>query len=649
MISSKFWKPSEKNFVPNPKVMHKLGKKPAGGKFMKVFGVIFGFICLLTVGIGLVAYLVVVRPVQAVLGDATVLNDDITQLKAAFVDRDLVTVGKMLDKTEKDLEVLRTSRDAKLSWMQKFGPLASYYTDSDHFIDAGLHLVKATEETVVLIEPFADAAGLRVSEDQEVVTTSLVEAFSNWVAVMPQVAEGADSVILELTKAGDELAKVDASKYPEKIRGTEIRAPIVLAQKALTQLNDAAPDIKQALTIIPGLLGVDTAERRYMIIMQNDKELRPTGGFWTNYATFKINNAMLSSDFTSKDMYSIDITLDAIDYYFDFPDAPPAYTKYLKVEHWFARDTNSSPDFPTSLDNFMYFYNMAGRVAPLEVKPVDGVFAIDTQVISELLEVTGPVTVNGVTYTSDNVVLELEKIASLTLQQQAGRKRVLGYLMQAMLINVFESESNLWPRLIEKGVDLAIRKHVLAFSFDPTAQALLEKYGLAGRIKDPVEGDYACVVSTNLGGDKTNWFVTKTVNHTLEKDGDKWLRTVAIKYNYPTPGEDYSSFVKRFRDWVRVYVPEGSTLISVTGSADSFGEATERGKVYFDGYTELGPGETTEMVFKYTLPANAVSGNVYKLLVQKQPGIDKETHSVTVNGKTETLELTRDHVFEIKL
>src|SRR3990172_10867844 len=156
------------------------------------------------------------------------------------------------------------------------------------------------------------------------------------------------------------------------------------------------------------ILAVGTPVKRYMIIMQNDKEIRPTGGFMTNYATFKIANGLLDSDFTSKDMYSVDLTLDLIDATYDFPDPPAAYTKYLLVERWYARDMNYSPDFVTSMDQFLRLYNMAGRIDPVEIKPVDGIFAIDTQVISELLEVTGPVTVNGITYTKDNVVLELE-------------------------------------------------------------------------------------------------------------------------------------------------------------------------------------------------------------------------------------------------
>ena len=116
--------------------------------------------------------------------------------------------------------------------------------------------------------------------------------------------------------------------------------------------------------------------------------------------------------------------------------------------------------------------------------------------------------------------------------------------MEAMLVNVFESDSNLWPKIIDKGVDLAARKHVAAVMFDVEAQELLEKYNLAGNMVQNVEGDYAFVVQTNLGGDKTNWFVDKVVTHRLEQLDGSWLRTVNVKYNYTEPGPEFSAFVE---------------------------------------------------------------------------------------------------------
>lgn len=659
MAEEKFWNPNSKLNsgeeppleVPQPGTA---GEIPGGKKGFSSFGhaalKISGGVAVVAILIALLGYFLVVRPATKILSATGSLKRDVRMASDGFMSRDLVEVSAALENLEVDLENLRQSRNENFSWGQKIGFTRPYFEDSENFIVAGEYLVAAAKEAVVLAEPFADAAGLRVSEDVEVVDQSLIEAFSSWVSIMPKIAENSDEVINQLILAGEALEGIDASRYPKKIRGTEIRSGIERAKSVLATLNDSAPDVKKALTLFPTLLGTDGGEVRYMIIMQNDKEIRPTGGFWTNYATFKIKNAMLTSDFTSKDMYSIDLALESIDSYYDFPDAPAPYTKYLKVEHLFTRDTNTSPDFPTSVSNFMEFYDMAGRVIPSEIKPVSGVIAIDTNVLAELMDITGPVIVNGITYAPDNVVLELEKLANLTLAEQSGRKRVLGYLMQSMLVNVFESEKSLWSRLIEKIVELSVRKHILVNLDSVEAQELVEKYGLGGTITDPVVGDYAYVVSTNLGGDKTNWFVKKDVTHTLEQVDGRWMRSVRIDYSYPQPSAEYAPFVKRFRDWVRVYVPSGSELISAEGIEDTFGGGSEKGKDYFDGFLTLGPDETKTVTFKYYLPEGVVvSGEPYKLLIQKQSGIVSETHTVQVPGASAEIELTKDYNYQTTL
>lgn len=602
----------------------------------------------------IILYIIVVRPAMALYGTAKVLKNDGSQISESLRGRDLVALASALDKAEKDLNTLKADKEKKFGWAKNLRLFKAneFYGDSDRFINAGLYAIDALRETSKIITPFASAAGLKVSPDQEIVKAEgLMEAFQGWISVMPQVADQMDGVILKVAKIGEELAPVNVNKYPVKIGKFALRSNVAFIKDTLSQADTYAPDIKKALQIIPQVLAVGTPTKRYMIIMQNDKELRPTGGFMTNYATFKITNGLLDSDFTSKDMYSVDLTLQIIDYYYTFPSAPTPYTRLLKVEHWFARDMNYSPDLPTSMADFMKFYNLAGTINPYEIKQIDGIFVIDTYVIQELLEVTGPVTVNGVTYTKDNVVLELEKIASLALAEQTNRKKVLGDLMQAMLLNVFQSDSGIWPKLIEKGVDLAKRKHVSLYLFDTEAQALVDSYGIGGRIQDKVVGDYLMVVSTNLGGDKTNWFTHKEITHTLAKEGTRWADTVNIRYTYSQPDGDFTLFVKRFRDWVRVYAPAGSELISTTGSEDESLNLSdqERDKVWFSGYVELGPGETKEMTFKYYLPENTVLGNTYNLTIQKQAGIDKENYIIITNGKKQGIELTTDKKITVQL
>lgn len=648
MNNSQFWSTGANSYQPGS--VGYVNSKKTNGKVVKSLG-IGGVVLFVIVGaLAVLAYFYLVKPGIALYSAANIIKNDSASIGEAIRNRDLVALESSLNKTEGNLKSLRQQREASFGWAKetKLFRINEYYSDSERFINAGFYAIEALREAQKVVLPFADAAGLKVSPEQQLPEQEgLMEAFQSWISIMPEVAGQMDGVIEKVSKIGEELEPIDVEKYPESFRGVPIRENISFIKDRLSKADDYAPDLKEALTIIPKILAVGTPVKRYMIIMQNDKEIRPTGGFMTNYATFKIANGLLDSDFTSKDMYSVDLTLDYIDATYDFPDPPAAYRKYLLVERWYARDMNYSPDFVTSMDQFLIFYNMAGRIDPVEVKPVDGIFAIDTQVISELLDVTGPVTVNGVTYTKDNVVLELERIASLALKEQSGRKRVLGYLMQAMLTNVFESDKNLWPKLIEKAISLASRRHVQAYVFDPQAQALIDKYDIGGRIKQETKGDYSMVVSTNLGGDKTNWFVSKTINHKIEKIEDKWLRTVNIVYKYDNPDGEYAPFIKQFKDWVRVYAPVGSQFVSVDGSEDGTMTDQENNRVWYSGYITLQPGETKEITFRYNIPANLVGEKEYNLYVQKQAGVNGEKY--TVNYGAKNVDFVLDNFKEVTL
>lgn len=641
-MEQKFWKPTFKEV--------KNGSVKSPKKVGKAFG-IGAIVLLVLLGVvGILAYKFVIDPALALKIRVDKLKEDGVQASMAFQGRDLVLLEQVLNQTEADIKGLRDDRDRKFAWAKDLPRVKDYYTDTEYFLNSGLYAIDAAREFTKIITPFADAAGLKVKAGQEIAPKSFADAFSDWVSLMPKVANDIDPLLVKVDKIGTELSKVDASKYPESFRGTPIRSNIMYAQTTLSSLSDYAPDLKKALVLIPRLLGVGVTERRYMIIMQNNAEMRPTGGFWTNYSTFKIKNALLNSDFSSKDMYSIDYTLDIADPYTDFSVGLPApLRKYLLVERWFARDANFSPDFPTSIASFMKSYNLAMRLNPLEIKPVDGIFAMDTQVVSELLDVTGPATINGVTYNKDNVVLELEKIASLALKEQSNRKKVLGDLMERMLINVFESDKNLWPKLIDKAVDLMNRKHVMGYMNDPEIQALLEKYNFAGRLVTVPEGDYLAVITSNLGGDKTNLFITREITSSTTNNGGKWDRTVTVKYTYGPAEGEYSLFAKLYKDYLRIYVPKGSTLISVEGSEDGSGTADELNKTVFNGFITLGPGATKEISFKYTLPDGVVKGSDYKLYIQKEAGMPKEKYNLSVNGKQSVVETDTDYKFTAKI
>src|SRR3989344_3578240 len=158
----------------------------------------------------LIIFIVLIRPGLALMSDVKTLRTDASALRDALQKRDVIKMEEGLTKTEKDLKEFRVSRDRNFGWTRGFGPTKAYYSDTEHFINAGLYAVDAGREVVNLIKPFADAAGLKVTEEsQNPSDTGLAEAFASWVAVMPQVAADMDPVLDKLDKVGEELKPVN--------------------------------------------------------------------------------------------------------------------------------------------------------------------------------------------------------------------------------------------------------------------------------------------------------------------------------------------------------------------------------------------------------------------------------------------------------
>jgi len=136
-------------------------------------------------------------------------------------------------------------------------------------------------------------------------------------------------------------------------------------------------------------------------------------------------------------------------------------------------------------------------------------------------------------------------------------------------------------------------------------------------------------------------------------------KEVSVEYKNPSPhsyGCDPETgglcLNAPYRNWFRLYVPAGSTLLESLGSEVEVKTYEELGKTVFEGYygkkAPLNPdGGYTKLVFKYKLPFKAKKGEVYKLLIQKQPGTRDPEYVVSLGGVTEEFELKQDK--ELKL
>lgn len=425
--------------------------------------------------------------------------------------------------------------------------------------------------------------------------------------------------------------------------GRNLRSQIETAKNFIIGANLAVTQAKPALEVAPSALG-DPTPKTYLILFQNDKELRATGGFLTAYAFIRLDQGHLSET-ESNDIYTLDTELLQVCEHEICPLTPPApIVAYLPEANgkprtaWSMRDSNLSPDLPTAMQQFESMYKLLGKGLPF-----DGVITIDTQVVENLISITGPVSVFGTTYSADtdkrcncpNVIYELENYSENVEQGSADRKAVLGALMQQILGKVLASSTQNLPEFINAAAQLASGKHMMFYMHDPTVENALAQLNWTGQINQ-TNGDYLAINDSNFAGGKSNLYVTENVSLNIDKSSGK--HTLTIKYDNP---QVYNTWLNAInRDYFRVYVPEGSTLVSSKGSQVPVGTASELGKTYFDGFIQVRPQNSLTVTLTYTTPT--FSGSKYPLLIQKQPGTKDFQYNIQVGGSSKGFLLSQD-------
>ena len=638
---------------PQPMVVSMAKKKKFPKKLLIVLSCILGVL--------LVFSLLLIAPLQKVYTDAKLTFAQVKTTVDAIKKQDIALASAELDKTKESLSKTQKSLDG-LSYL-KFIPLVNlYYNDAQHLIKAGNYGLNAARVLVDSVEPYADVLGLK-GQGGSFVGGTASQRIETAVTTMGKITPHIDDIAKHMEDAREEIDQVDPNHYPPIFGGEKVRDGLLqvrqLVDDGVIFVNDARPLIK----ILPSLLG-DPTEKKYLVIFQNDKELRPTGGFITAYAIFRIEKGILHVD-RSDDIYNLDNAISGK------PPAPEPIKKYLaNVPVLHLRDSNLSPDFIESMKTFNSLYEkVRGSVK------VDGIIALDTNVLVSTIKILDDeVYAGGVRFTSKEdprcdcpqVIYELERLISTpksvdlkvtTLAAvQAQRKDLIGTLLYAIMDKALKSSPKLyWGPLFQDMLTQVQQKHVMFYIYNKDAQSGIESLNAAGRIR-PFEGDYLHINQANFGGAKSNLFIEEAVNQNYEIEGDGSIKkTITINYKNPHAPSDCN--LERgnlcinavLRDWIRVYVPEGSKLIDSKGSEVKITSYEELGKTVFEGFLTVRPKGSATFTISYTLPFK-VSNGVLPLLIQKQPGTSGNDYTIEVrSGKVDSFKLLTDRELSIKL
>lgn len=590
-------------------------------------------------------------PAVKVYKSAKVTYADAQSTSWAVKTQNVSLASDQLAKTKIDLA--QTDKDLQAMGYLKFVPIASwYYNDAYHLIQAGTHGLNAATILVDSIKPYADVLGLK--GQGSFVGGTAQQRIETAVKTIGKITPRIDDIANELSVVRSEIDMVNPEHYPAFLFGKKPGATIGTIRSLTDQSVNLITSARPLIKILPEVLG-EPNEKKYLIIFQNDKELRPTGGFITAYAVFRLDSGVVHVD-SSADIYSLDATVP------NKPKAPRPILLYLpKVPELNLRDNNLSPDFKTSMDSFYAMYKTAGGSTN-----IDGIIAIDTHALVSAMDILGDMNVDGTTFTTKidprcdcpQVIYELEALSDQpTNKIVTNRKGIIGDLMYAIMTKAFSSSpKKYWGPLFQTMLTAINEKHILFYMNNAQAQAGFESFNAAGRIIS-FTGDYFHLNQANFGGAKSNLFVSEAVAQDYNVGSDGTItKTVTVDYKNPFAPSDCN--LERgnlclnaiLYDWFRVYVPKGSQLVSVTGSEVKMTTYDDLGKTVFDGFLTVRPQGASKLTITYKLPFKLAQNSLLPFLAQKQPGTDGDQYTITVGGRQlEQFNLTSDKTLNLKL
>jgi len=560
---------------------------------------------------------------ETAINDLTNAGDSIISLDFNQASQDFVLAGNNFLKAQNELNEIND-----LLFI-----LASFVPDQE------LQLAANAESILAAGQAAAD-----LGNSLSIAMDSIFNSNEDLMQILDDFNKYGNKAIISAENLNDNLNKINTNALP-----LEYQQQFIFIKNKAIFLEKSFREFIDIVAKIQIFIGANQ-DKRYLLVFQNNTEMRASGGFIGSYALVDLRDGKIKNiEVPEGGSYDTEAGL------YEQIIAPEPL--HLVDPLWHFWDANWWPDWPKSATKLMWFYERSNGPT------VDGVIAFTPTVIEKILAVIGPIDMTtgagvspatilpftdesyaaaetpaatdyGVTIDAENFWLTTQTITEQNSPENGKPKKIIGDLMNKIIEEL--------PARLNKDsmIDLMIameeslsEKHILFYFNDQELQQKITDLGWSGKVKQ-TNWDYLMVVNTNIAGAKSDKKIIQTINHQAEILADGTIiDTLEIKRTHNGIKNELFSGLRNV-NWLRVYVPLGSELIEASGFSqpdDIYFESPEENwqadpelfneegkyqtdlpsmtKIYeeswktvFANWTMVDPGETVIINFKYKLP-----------------------------------------------
>jgi len=597
-------------------------------------------VVLLTVGVGVL--LVVIAGALAVfrylpaLDEARALRTDletmVTRVEGTGLGIDRATVDALdadLASARGRLDNLQAllAGDPLIRVARAFPLTAANVRGADDVVAGAGDLLDAVGQGLAIGRQFVDIREAQAADPGS------ASALSQLVELMATSRDLAVSAAASVASARQTLAAV-----PDGLIG-QVESVRDAMQTRIEKYGPLLDTYVQVSAQLPGILGWN-GPRRYLVLTQDPSELRPSGGFIGSFGIIAFDKGKITERHF-QDIVALDYTNN-----YPFVRPPQELANYLlgPTQSWQLADAGWSPDFPTSAQDALRLYtNESGDAR------IDGVFAITTHTIDELLKVTGPISVPeyNVTIASGETTLKVLQLTRAPRKPGEDAKAFLSVFADRLFSTLLALPPARWGDIIGAAGTFGQEHLLVAWFHDATDEAFTADGGFGGAIRQD-QGDFVYPVDSNVApASKLNAWTTRTMDLAVQIDAVGNARnTLAVTWanRVDTPdGAPYRAMTNVGGSilgmYFRLLVPERSRIEAVSGGGlapvtDPAVVEDEAGRMAIGTYLQVPPGQTS-LKYTWTSPYAATvdtTGGTYRLTIQAQPGMIPEPLNLTIRA-----------------
>lgn len=640
---------------------------------------------------GLLGYLFVISPLLRMRNSADIIMDvsrelfsDIENKDIRNLDTQIETIRTEIQNVESELDNFRIFEIIPFTsgYYRNLQYIQNAVNKTDRMIQNNLEefkeVLKVTGFTVdnkVPVEVLDPITG-------EVIEGGAESATSMILSKLPDFIDFYERMEPEIIDILEELNKMD-TQYIPSLPGLDVQGKYVEFKQFVKKYPEISSKTLDFMRNLPELIGAEDPTD-YLIILQNESEMRASGGLLTAYGNMSLDKGEFVGDISFSDMWNLENYV-SYDLATDTGNRNIYGQLYLMnmgcgSSYLRAQDSGIYPDLFWTAEKFREYYDLANTYNKIRFPDYEHIITVNNHFAENLLSIIQPLEVEGFGEVTADTLFEFIKAEtdSPELAYSAERKAIIQDIANAAKEKFSDLSLSQIPDITRIFVESVNGKDIAFYSTDEQMQDFFEEYYMSGRIIKDFNGDYFHFNEAQNCSLKLNKFVRDEIIQDIyiDEEGDI-SKEVHVYWEQP---QVYDKSLKlqydptgnfTYRAWTRIFAPEDSYNFESDGLKRStflyynpqqyYDEEMEKevsdNVIRFDHrrMEEDDPIPTQELNVSYNLPdyLNYNKNDGYELLIQKHPGKSwGEPYTINIhhNGQVNTLIFTldRDKVIKYK-